>query len=77
MGVVNGCGLELIVFKHTCVNVNKIDHTHGACCVLMNIKILQKTGPASLRPWAMKLLFTSINNVDSISEATVDFAEMF
>ena len=46
MGVVNRCGIELIVFKHACANVNKIDHTHGARCVLMNIKILQKTGPA-------------------------------
>ena len=46
MGVVNGCGIELIVFKHARVNVNKIEHTHGAHSVLMNIKILQKTGPA-------------------------------
>ena len=46
MGVVNRSGIELIVFKHARVNVNKIDHTHGVRCVLMNIKILQKTGPA-------------------------------
>ena len=32
MGVVNGCGIELMEFKRTRINVNKIDHTHGSHC---------------------------------------------
>ena len=32
MGVVNGCDIELMVFKCARINVNKIDHTHGSHC---------------------------------------------
>ena len=32
VGMVNGYGIELMVFKRTHVNVNKIDHTHGLRC---------------------------------------------